>query len=754
MTPSRTNWLYGSLVCLLLLAPVLAHAAELIRGPYLQMGTTEGVTIRWRSDEPTDSKVEYGGAPGNLSLSAVIGESVIDHVVALTGLDAGTTYFYNVGSTTQVLAGGNSKHSFKTHPGAVCGNGVCEAGDGEDCASCPNDCNGVQNGMPSGRFCCGGGGINPLTCSDARCTQGAGCIDETVASTQSVRIWVVGDSGWNQTQAGGGGGSEKMYAGFQIANAGEHVDAWLMLGDNAYNNGTDEEFQASLFDVFTEHLPNTILWSTRGNHERTDFSGSVYYDIHTFPTAAESGGLASGTEAYYSFDYGNIHFINLDSQGTSMASDSPQAEWLSADITDTNQDWIVAMWHHPPYSKGSHDSDDEGQLVAAREYMNPILEAGGVDLVLCGHSHNYERSFLIDGHYGSSDTWNPSEHLVDGGSGQGATPYEKGQGPHLGAVYVVEGASSFLSHDNSLDHPAHFVGINTFGSLIIETSGDTLNLNRIGVDGTIGDTFSIVKTLAGINPKAQTPKPFNRNGVVEPTPGAWNVSVDQVLAWSAGDGAVSHDVYFGTDPTPDDSELQGNQSGTSFDAGTLARQATYYWRVDEINAGGTETGDVWTFTTEGPDAHIEMVKTIHAPDEEIVVNYFDLPGSLDNWVGLFDAGPGTNPDDHTDYLTFRYTDGADGSVTFSGRPTGEYDARLFFVDVFNLEDSVPFTVAGCNDNGVCDPGETCETCSDCAGQTTGRPRRGEKGKPTNTRFCCGNGVVEAPETSLICDGNF
>jgi subtilisin family serine protease len=58
-------------------------------------------------------------------------------------------------------------------PGAACGNGICEAGDGEDCVSCPADCNGVQTGKPSGRFCCGDGdGSNPLPCSDSVCSTG------------------------------------------------------------------------------------------------------------------------------------------------------------------------------------------------------------------------------------------------------------------------------------------------------------------------------------------------------------------------------------------------------------------------------------------------------------------------------------------------------------------------------------------------------------------------------------------------------
>ena len=57
-------------------------------------------------------------------------------------------------------------------PGASCGNGLCEAGDGENCVTCAADCNGKQNGKPSGRFCCGNGGSNPVGCGDARCTTG------------------------------------------------------------------------------------------------------------------------------------------------------------------------------------------------------------------------------------------------------------------------------------------------------------------------------------------------------------------------------------------------------------------------------------------------------------------------------------------------------------------------------------------------------------------------------------------------------
>jgi hypothetical protein len=54
-------------------------------------------------------------------------------------------------------------------PGAVCGDGVCQAGNGETCISCPTDCNGRQGGKPSGRFCCGFGGTSPVGCDAALC---------------------------------------------------------------------------------------------------------------------------------------------------------------------------------------------------------------------------------------------------------------------------------------------------------------------------------------------------------------------------------------------------------------------------------------------------------------------------------------------------------------------------------------------------------------------------------------------------------
>jgi hypothetical protein len=86
-------------------------------------------------------------------------------------------------------------------------------------------------------------------------------------------------------------------------------------------------------------------------------------------------------------------------------------------------------------------------------------------------------------------------------------------------------------------------------------------------------------------------------GSPSPSHGASGASTSSSLSWSAGSGATSYDVYFGTDSTPDAGELQGNQGGTSFNPGSLANSSTYYWRVDSVNTAGTTTGDVWSFTT-------------------------------------------------------------------------------------------------------------------------------------------------------------
>jgi len=318
-----------------------------------------------------------------------------------------------------------------------------------------------------------------------------------VGAPADTRFWVLGDSGTANSDARAVRDAYHAWAGSDPA------DFWLMLGDNAYDDGTDAEFQAAVFNTYPETLRQLPLWPTLGNHDgHTADSGTQtgpYYDIFTLPTAAEAGGWPSGTEAYYSFDYANIHFVNLDSYDTDRSAAGAMMQWLQADLATNTQPWVIAFWHHPPYTKGSHNSDTESQLIDMRNNALPILEAWGVDLVMTGHSHTYERSYLIDGHYGTSSTWNGSTHAVDSGNGRpaGDGAYEK---PGLvaaqneGAVYAVAGSSGKLSAGYPLNHPAMYIALEKLGSMIVDVSGNQLDAVFLDNTGTVQDSFSIIKT--------------------------------------------------------------------------------------------------------------------------------------------------------------------------------------------------------------------------------------------------------------------
>ena len=450
--------------------------AAVIRGPYLQLGTPRSMVVRWRTDAPSDSCVRYGTQAGAPSEMACDSALVTEHVVTVSGLNSDTRYFYSVGTSAAAVAGGDSSYFFDTSPSA----GVA---------------------IPT-------------------------------------RLWVLGDSGTANVNAAN---VRNAYASF---TAGTRTNLILMLGDNAYPNGTDSEYQAAVFNMYPAFLRNTVLWPTLGNHDGatadSDSQSGPYYDIFTLPRAGEAGGLASGTEAYYSFDYGNIHFICLESFETDRAPTSAMMTWLQQDALATSRQWVIAFWHHPPYTKGSHDSDFEPELIEMRENALPILESAGVDLVLTGHSHSYERSYLIDGHYGLSATFNASMK-VDGGDGgiAGTGAYKKatqGPAPHEGAVYIVAGSSGQTS-GGTLNHPAMFRSLNQLGSLVVDVSGRRLDARFLNGSGQVGDSFTLFKgpppSAAFLASLTAGPAPlavaFTDISEDEPTSWGWDFDGDAVL---------------------------------------------------------------------------------------------------------------------------------------------------------------------------------------------------------------------------------
>lgn len=318
-----------------------------------------------------------------------------------------------------------------------------------------------------------------------------------------TRIWAIGDSGSaNQDQKN----VRDAYLAFTGARA---TDVWLMLGDNAYEMGADSQYQAAVFDLYPTLLRHSVLWPALGNGDAKSADSStqsgVYYDIFTLPTEGQAGGEVSATEAYYSFDYGDIHFICLNSHDSDRSKDGRMMAWLQRDLIQAkNRRWLIAYWHHVPYSKGScpTDAPDKkagSRCIEMRENFLPVLEEAGVDLVLGGHSHVYERSFLMDGHYGISTTLT-KEMIKDRGNGRedGDGVYHKplngnGVAPHGGTVYAVVGSSGKTA-GGPLDHPAMCVSLNVLGSLVVDIDGDRLDARFITDKGAQQDHFTIIKS--------------------------------------------------------------------------------------------------------------------------------------------------------------------------------------------------------------------------------------------------------------------
>jgi len=251
--------------------------------------------------------------------------------------------------------------------------------------------------------------------------------------------------------------------------------------------------------MYEPTLRNTVCWGSMGNHEGKTSKGSTgtgpFYDAFISPINAEAGGLPSGKEAYYSFDYGKVHFICLDSHDLDRRPSGEMAQWLKADLEKTKAKFLVAFFHHPPYSKGSHNSDVEHRLIEMREHIMPILESGGVDLVFTGHSHIYERSMLIDGAY---QTPSVAEGVIlDDGDGDpnGDGSYKKSSGlrPNNGHVSIVTGHGG-TKVKRSGTHPLMRRIIVKHGSCLITIKDNTIVGKMLGADGKIYDNFAIKKS--------------------------------------------------------------------------------------------------------------------------------------------------------------------------------------------------------------------------------------------------------------------
>ena len=309
MSTFRYTFLFFSL---LISSVHTLFAQKITRGPYLQMGTANSIVVRWRTDAAIVGKVIYGLAPNQKNRSVADEVATTEHELKITGLESNTVYYYGLSTIPDGVVVEGNDYYFKT--------------------AAP------------------------------------------VGSKQKIRIWAMSDMG------DGSPNQRAVRDAYlqSIKNDNRQTDVTLLVGDNAYAIGTDEEYQNNFFNIYQNYfLKNNVLWAAPGNHEY--YSGSQtsrdiqYFKIFSLPQNAEAGGVPSGPEMYYSFDYGNVHFVGLDSYGIEQDryrlydTLGSQVEWLKKDLAANRQPWTIVFFHHPPYTKNSHDSDSEEELKLIRQ---------------------------------------------------------------------------------------------------------------------------------------------------------------------------------------------------------------------------------------------------------------------------------------------------------------------------------------------------------------------------------------------------
>ncbi|HEU0034533.1 MAG TPA: metallophosphoesterase [Kofleriaceae bacterium] len=207
----------------------------------------------------------------------------------------------------------------------------------------------------------------------------------TADNPKPVRFLAFGDSG--------GGGSDQYALLEQMYKF--PYDVMIHTGDVAYDDGTISQFNNNVFGVYTDLFRNVPFFPAAGNHDYNTLQGAPFRDVFALPD--QNG------ERWYSYDWGRVHFVALDTE----SDYATQTQWLDQDLAANTLPWKIIYLHRPPYSSGEHGSDTK-----LRSLLAPVAEKYGVQLILAGHDHDYERMAPQNG----------VAYIVTGGGGRGTRP--------------------------------------------------------------------------------------------------------------------------------------------------------------------------------------------------------------------------------------------------------------------------------------------------------------------------------------------
>ena len=183
---------------------------------------------------------------------------------------------------------------------------------------------------------------------------------------KSVRFAVIGDSGTGQT---GQFQVAEMMAKYREAVGFDFV---IMLGDNIYGGKSPSDFKRKFEDPYSTLLNDGVkFYASLGNHD--DPNERLYKPFNM------------NGERYYTFkpEKASVRFFSLDSNYV----DEKQIAWLDKELAASGSDWKIMFFHHPLYSSG----DTHGPAEVQRDLLEPLFLKYGVNVVLSGHEHFYER---------------------------------------------------------------------------------------------------------------------------------------------------------------------------------------------------------------------------------------------------------------------------------------------------------------------------------------------------------------------------
>ena len=244
-----------------------------------------------------------------------------------------------------------------------------------------------------------------------------------------------------------------------LANA--HATATLLdgipgtvftLGDNAYQNGTADEFDTCYTPTWGRASIKSRTRPVTGNHDYNTLNATGYYDYFNGDGVQDGPAGDRTLGGYYSYEVGNWHVVVLNSECTALWNPSacgvgsPQEQWLRDDLANSPTNNIIAMWHRPRYSSSSDDN--------THAYTQPLWQAlydYGTDIYLGGHWHNYERLAPMNAQGNADPAFGIRTFVI----GTGGVPVA-GAYPNLRSTSevrnsVAHGVMKFTLHDTTYD---------------------------------------------------------------------------------------------------------------------------------------------------------------------------------------------------------------------------------------------------------------------------------------------------------------